>query len=348
MAFLRFFCLNNLVRIVFEHLNEGFMKLLNIKYLVMCLYNRTRADYTKCIFLMTNRNLLLNLQSNICIYNFNSAMNILRRILRFLFANRFFDFIIKAIIYSTGRNPLLFSYNLIGISKWQNDKVSGENYLIKRFLPRYFKDKKNITIFDIGANVGNYSISLKNVFPNASIYAFEPNPLTFKLLQEKTKINENIHCFKIGFSNLKGVSEIFSYKSDESSEHASLYKDVISDLHNENSISSFQIDLETLDGFCSEHKIEKINFVKIDTEGHEYSVLMGASNLIKSKAIDIIQFEFNEMNVISRIFLKDFYDILFDNYDFFRLDSKKLIPMKEYSTTHEIFQFQNIIAIKRQ
>ncbi len=275
-------------------------------------------------------------------------MNKIRKILRFLFANCFFDNIIKLIIYSTGRNPLLFSYNQIGISKWQNNKFSGEDYLIKRFLPKYFKGENNLTIFDVGANIGNYTHTLVDAFPNSKIYAFEPNPLTFNLLKENTKNNNFIHCYKIGFSNLKGTSEIFSYKSDEISEHASLYKDVMSDLHNDNSISSFQINLETLDEFCSEHQIAKIDFIKIDTEGHEYSVLSGASNLIKSKAIEVIQFEFNEMNVISRTYLKDFYNILYDNYEIYRLDSKKLIHLKEYSTANEIFQYQNIIAIKRK
>ena len=275
-------------------------------------------------------------------------MNIIRKILRFLFANWFFDNIVKVIIYSTGRNPLLFSYNLIGISKWQNNNVNGEFFLIKRFLPKYFKERTNIIIFDVGANVGNYSLSLIKTFPNASIYAFEPNPLTFDLLKEKTKNNKSILCHKIGFSNQKSTSEIFSYKSDKVSEHASLYKEVMSEIHNDKSISTFQINLETLDEFCTENKIDKINFLKIDTEGHEYSVLSGALNLIKTKSIDVIQFEFNEMNVISRTFLKDFYDILYLNYEIYRLDSKKLISLKEYSTANEIFQYQNIIAIKRQ
>lgn len=274
-------------------------------------------------------------------------MNMIRKILRFLFANFFFDTIIKIIIYSTGRNPLLFSYHQIGISKWQNNKFSGEDYLIKRFLTNYFIDKNNITIFDVGANIGNYTNTLVNAFPNSKIYAFEPNPLTFDLLIEKTKDIDSIECFKIGFSNQRGSSEIFSYESDEASEHASLYRNVMSDLHNDKRISSFKIELETLDEFCQDHNIEKIDFIKIDTEGHEYSVLSGASNLIKSKAIDVIQFEFNEMNVISRTFLKDFYEILYDHYEIYRLDSKKLIHLKEYSTTNEIFQYQNIIAIKR-
>jgi hypothetical protein len=51
------------------------------------------------------------------------------------------------------------------------------------------------------------------------------------------------------------------------------------------------------------------------------------------------------MNVISRVFMKDFFDLLFE-YSIFRLDSQKLIPMFGYSSDYEIFKFQNLLAIK--
>ena len=61
-----------------------------------------------------------------------------------------------------------------------------------------------------------------------------------------------------------------------------------------------------------------------------------------------MQFEFNEMNVISRVFLKDFYDLLGDEWDFFRLDTRKLIYLgRRYDSANEIFKFQNIVAIRK-
>jgi hypothetical protein len=49
------------------------------------------------------------------------------------------------------------------------------------------------------------------------------------------------------------------------------------------------------------------------------------------------------MNVISRVFLRDFYKLI-PQYAFFRLDEGRLIPLGEYSTRNEIFQFHNIVA----
>jgi hypothetical protein len=87
--------------------------------------------------------------------------------------------------------------------------------------------------------------------------------------------------------------------------------------------------------------------MKIDTEGHEYAVLQGSQELLQRGAFRLIQFEFNQMNVMSRVFLKDFYDLLGEGYVFFRLSEHELIPLEGYNTRNEIFIFQNIIAVWR-
>lgn len=91
-----------------------------------------------------------------------------------------------------------------------------------------------------------------------------------------------------------------------------------------------------------------IHFIKIDTEGHELEGLKGALYAIRTRGVRAVQFEFNEMNVISRVFLKDFYDLLGDEWDFFRLDTRKLVSLgSRYDSANEIFKFQNLVAIRR-
>jgi hypothetical protein len=51
------------------------------------------------------------------------------------------------------------------------------------------------------------------------------------------------------------------------------------------------------------------------------------------------------MNVISKVYFRDFYQLLSDNYDIYRLDTQKLIRINHYDTFLEIFKFQNIVAI---
>jgi hypothetical protein len=87
-----------------------------------------------------------------------------------------------------------------------------------------------------------------------------------------------------------------------------------------------------------------IDFLKIDTEGHELAVLKGAKNLIAQQKIQLIQFEFNEMNVVSRTYMRDFVELL-SNYQLHRVVPDGYFPLNNCVQDIEIFGFQNILAI---
>lgn len=243
-----------------------------------------------------------------------------------------------------------FDFNLLevahadmGINNYGSNQETGEEFFISSFLKSKFKEQP-ITIFDVGANSGEYSLMIKDVFPSAIIYAFEPNPVTFHLLQEKTKLINKIKSFPVGLGSTKSTMEIYTYKNDPTSEHASVIKEVMVSLHQSDDVQNYQVPIICLDDFCNEHSIDRINFLKIDTEGFELEALKGAAQLINKKKIEVIQFEFNEMNIYSKVFLHDFYKILPD-YKFYRLSKDKLIELGVYNSSNEIFRYQNIIAL---
>ncbi len=126
---------------------------------------------------------------------------------------------------------------------------------------------------------------------------------------------------------------------------ASLNKTVIENLHGQKA-QGFTVDCVTLDSFAKAQKVKNISLLKIDVEGLELEVLKGASELLKDKKIELIQFEFNQMHVFQRVFFKDIVDLLSD-YKLYRLSKNGLLPLGQYSpVTHEIFAFQNILAIR--
>jgi hypothetical protein len=112
-------------------------------------------------------------------------------------------------------------------------------------------------------------------------------------------------------------------------------------------LAEYDIKMTTLDRYCERKGIIQVDFLKLDTEGHELEGLRGAKNLLESKKIKVIQFEFGEMNVFARVYLKDFYDLLKD-YRFFRIDTHRLIPLPTWEREYEIFKFQNFVAIKNE
>lgn len=149
-----------------------------------------------------------------------------------------------------------------------------------------------------------------------------------------------------GAGETHSMAAIYDYQGDSGSEHASMYKGVIEHLH-KGKAEEVAIALTTIDEFVAKHDISKIALLKIDTEGHELSVLKGARQTIASGMAEVIQLEFNEMNIISRTFFKDIVDVL-PGYDFYRMLPDGLKALGPYnSTNYEIFSFQNIVALKQ-
>jgi FkbM family methyltransferase len=232
-----------------------------------------------------------------------------------------------------------------GILNYQDFDQSGEAPFVK-YLLREWLTEPELTFLDVGANTGDFSSLLRKEFPHAEIHAFEPASATFSKLSQ-TPEAETLHLHAMGLSHTPGTAEIYIPEKECMHEHSSMYADVHRHLHERVQHQTETVKLDTLDAFCDHQRIEKVDFLKIDTEGHELCVLQGAEKLLQEDRIRVILFEFNEMNIISKVFLKDFYDLLKD-FSFYRLGPKGLIPLWTYQSKNEIFQFQNILAVSKE
>ncbi|XHX80375.1 MAG: FkbM family methyltransferase [Stenomitos frigidus ULC029] len=252
-------------------------------------------------------------------------------------------FLIRKFAFRLNRLLFKLSANGLGILNYENDKISGEDFFLKQI--SVILD--DAVIFDVGAYIGDYSNKIRSLSESVTIYACEPHPKTFQQLECQAK-QKGYLALNIACSDSEGKLNLYDYSGDQAaSQHASLYQEVISTLHR-GAVQSWEINVSTVDQLIKLYKVESIRLLKIDTEGNEFKVLLGAEQAINNNLIDIIQFEFNEMNVVSRVFFKDFYDLL-KNYVFFRLLPDGLIPMGEYHPFFcEIFAYQNIIAINRK
>ncbi|MEI6480331.1 MAG: FkbM family methyltransferase [bacterium] len=244
----------------------------------------------------------------------------------------------------TKTNLTLVGYYQKGILKHGTDETSGEKFVIENVLKNRLLSEKPI-FFDVGSNTGYYSVSLKKQFPHSTIYSFEANINTFNKIS-KEALSSDIKFHNLGLASTPGIGSIYDYKENVGTEHASIYKEVLTVIHHSKEVEEIKFSRETLDNFCSKFKIDEIDFLKIDTEGSEFDVLKGSEIMLRENKIKIIQFEFNETNVFSKVFLKDYYDIL-SNYNIYRIDSKKIIPLPEYKTENEIFKYQNFLAISK-
>ncbi len=205
-------------------------------------------------------------------------------------------------------------------------------------------DQSTGAIFDVGANIGDYIKLIRDYNQTIAIHAFEPHPKTYAVLLQATN-NLQIVTNNCALAELSGSLELYDYADSRTgSDHASLYREVIEDLHSA-SAQALVVPVLTVDDYCQAHHIDQIKFIKIDTEGSELKVLRGATHMLQTGRIKYIQFEFNHMNIISHSFLRDFYELL-SAYDIYRVlrDGLVLVP---YQETMEIFAYQNFLAIKK-
>ncbi len=228
-----------------------------------------------------------------------------------------------------------------------------ENYFsIHEFSEQLLASKiirPGMLVFDIGANIGDYSILFsKLVGSSGKVYSFEPASSTFKLLRErlvKSKCN-NIYTFKKALFSENTQIE-FNEFSQEFSAWNSIGKPQMLDPKGSGThvpiVATEVVEAITLDLFCKYNDIHKIDYLKIDVEGAESDVLQGCIELLSNKAIGFIQFEISQkmLEGLNRN-AKFTFDILIQNgYECHQITSKGSIG--EAVTNSNSF-YENYIA----
>jgi FkbM family methyltransferase len=225
-------------------------------------------------------------------------------------------------------------------------KNNGELFLIKAVSKFYNKNENQLVLFDVGANIGNYSKILAEAFhPSARIVAFEPFPEAFMQLKTVTESFPQIQAIQLGLSDKE--ASLILHTSSEYSEVGGVYNrtNVLDGVKLDNQILS---QFTTLDNFCAQNKIEHIHFLKIDVEGHEWNVLKGADFLLTNDKIDIIQFEYGVGNHFSRTYFIDFFELLEPQYNFYRLLKNGLVKIEAYNSDLETMILTNFVAINKR
>ena len=216
---------------------------------------------------------------------------------------------------------------------------SGEIYAARSLLN--LKGDSKVVVLDIGANRGEYSELLLNTVPKAEIHAFEPAAKTFKLLDGRLGSRANVSIYNFALGNIDGSAHL--YKENPIARIASLTPlDITQDHLTE------EIAIRRLDSVFPTLNVEQIHLAKIDVEGHEMDVLMGAEEVIRSGKIKNIQFELGEFSIDTRTTLKSFFTFFGDyQYELFLIRPRSLYPLKQYKPLYEQYSTTNFVACKK-
>jgi FkbM family methyltransferase len=149
------------------------------------------------------------------------------------------------------------------------------------------KNKK--VIFDVGANIGKWTIMLldlcerENITPNMEIHAFEPIPSSFALLGDASAshpLHGQVKLVPVALSNEKGCGEMYEF--ERCGETNSLY---FHSFLNNTSVHKVSVVKNTIQSYCVEQGIDKIDLIKIDAEGHDMDIILGACDLIERESL---------------------------------------------------------------
>ena len=180
------------------------------------------------------------------------------------------------------KNVVRSSIRRMGYDIRKQDLIGQDAYLdIRRIV-----GSKSPVIFDVGANAGQTIDDLRKVFPSPTIHAFEPGKVAFdSLLQTHSKL-PHVRLNNLALGAKPGRQIFFeNYRTDMSS-FLPLGPDGWGYISNQR-----EIEVSTVDRYCSQHEIPIIDLLKSDTQGFDLEVIKGAQGLLNARKIRLIYLE---------------------------------------------------------
>ncbi len=173
----------------------------------------------------------------------------------------------------------------IGRISAQNDADAALQYLLR--------DVDRPTVFDVGAHHGETALKFRSLFPNSTVFAFEPFPETFRRLRANTAADDGIRTFDFGLSDRDGTQP---FSSNTSSATNSLLETDQAGRHTWGDgvlETSARVDAQfrQLDTVLATLQLRRIDLLKLDVQGSESLVMAGAKLATQARAIRLIYAE---------------------------------------------------------
>jgi FkbM family methyltransferase len=210
--------------------------------------------------------------------------------------------------------------------------TNGESFVLQQlgtFKPR--------VLFDVGANIGDWSLEAKKHCPNADVHAFEIAAPTFETLVANTSGLSGMHSRMAGLSDVEGAIRIRYYAALPALTTSADYPHPLA-------FTELEGKVITGDSYATQNGIGHIDLLKIDVEGMEEKVLTGFGEMFARRAIDLVQFEYGRVSIVTRFLLRDFHAFfrergyvvgkIFPNY----------VDFRDYELADEDFLGPNYLA----
>ena len=184
----------------------------------------------------------------------------------------------------------VFSSSGLFIARQHSDRVAG--YSLTNDL-KVVIQKDNPVCFDVGANQGQTIQLLQSCYPRAVIHSFEPSSATYKILAGQP-FGSLVKFHQIALGERVGVAKFRNYEHSDLSSFLAMNPDKVENIFAEEEMVLVEsVRVDTLDHFCSVQGVERVDLLKIDTQGFELPVLRGGTDLFSKQRIGAVLLELN-------------------------------------------------------
>ncbi|MBI3597183.1 MAG: FkbM family methyltransferase [Nitrospirae bacterium] len=164
-----------------------------------------------------------------------------------------------------------------------------------------FRPTGTAVVFDVGANIGFYTLQVAGSLAGGTIYAFEPNPDAYSKLMRNVEANRvgnvDIHLLPYAVGSKQGRVWL------QRAERTGLGR--VEESAAKKGESRVEVEMVTLDGMVEKHSVTRIDLMKIDVEGHEEAVLAGGERALGMTRRIVMEYHGPEILDRVRKFLSD-------------------------------------------
>lgn len=197
-----------------------------------------------------------------------------------------------------------------------------------------------MTVFDVGANVGDFTAEILRLAPQVSIEAFEPTQPTLGELQTRFAQERRVQIRPFALGAAQGL--ITMHSADDSS--ASL---AMASAYHRAGVGATGTTQEVLVRTIDEETSGRVDFMKVDVEGHEFAVLSGAQDALASGRLKCIQFEYGGTYRDAGVSIRDVAALLDGHgYRMYRILPFFIlrVPVQSIRLRGDTYRFSNWIA----